>query len=148
MADKLLCGAGTREVQSLAIMLNSAKLVAFVPTKDFDTARQFYEGVLGLRFLSQDAFALVMEANGTTVRIAKVDKFTPAQFTILGWQVKEIKSAVAALRAKGLTFERFPGMQQDELGIWNAPGGDKVAWFKDPDGNILSLTQQTRPQQR
>jgi catechol 2,3-dioxygenase-like lactoylglutathione lyase family enzyme len=125
-------------------MLTADKLVAFVPTNDLNKARPFYEGVLGLKFLSQDPFALVMEANGTTVRIVKVGKFTPAQFTILGWQVDNIQNAVGMLRGKGLTFERFPGMQQDELGIWNAPGGDKVAWFKDPDGNILSLSQHTK----
>jgi catechol 2,3-dioxygenase-like lactoylglutathione lyase family enzyme len=122
-------------------MESSAKLVAFVPTSDFDKARSFYEGVLGLKFISQDSFALVMDANGTTVRIAKVGGFTPAQFTILGWQVDHIEDAVRSLTTKEVTFERFPGLKQDELGIWTAPGGDRVAWFKDPDGNILSLSQ-------
>lgn len=129
-------------------MLDSAKLVAFVPTSDFDKAGGFYEGVLGLKFVSQDPFALVMEANGTTVRIAKVGKFTPAQFTVLGWQVNDIKGAVRSLSGKGVKFERFPGMQQDELGIWTSPSTDKVAWFKDPDGNILSLTESTQAKQR
>lgn len=122
-------------------MLDSAKLVAFAPTSDFDKARRFYEGVLGLKFLSQDGFALVMDANGTMVRIAKVGKFTPAQFTILGWQVDDIEAAVTSLRGRGVRFERFPGMQQDKAGIWTAPGGARVAWFKDPDGNILSVSQ-------
>lgn len=129
-------------------MLNSAKLVAFVPTSDFDKARLFYEGALGLKFVSQDPFALVMEANGTTVRIAKVGRFTPAQFTVLGWQVQDIESAIRSLNSKGVSFERFPGMQQDELGIWTSPSTDKVAWFKDPDGNILSLTESTQARQR
>lgn len=122
-------------------MLDSARLVAFVPTSDFDNARGFYEGVLGLKFISQDAFALVMQSNETNIRIAKVGKFTPAQFTILGWDVPDIASRVRALSAEGVNFEHFPGLQQDELGIWTAPGGTKVAWFKDPDGNILSLSQ-------
>lgn len=129
-------------------MLDPAKLVAFVPTSDFDKARGFYEGVLGLMFVSQDPFALVMEANGTTLRIAKVGKFTPAQFTVLGWQVNDIKGAVRSLSGKGAKFERFPGMEQDELGIWTSPSTDKVAWFKDPDGNILSLTESTQAKQR
>ena len=122
-------------------MLSSARLVAFVPTSDFDKARAFYEGVLGLKFISQDGFALVMHSNETNIRIAKVGKFTPAQFTILGWDMPDLASAVRALSGEGVTFERFPGIQQDELGIWTAPSGAKVAWFKDPDGNILSLSQ-------
>jgi catechol 2,3-dioxygenase-like lactoylglutathione lyase family enzyme len=122
-------------------MESSAKLVAFVPTRDFGKARSFYEGVLGLKFISQDGFALVMDSNGTRVRITKVGDFTPAHFTILGWQVQDIEGSVKALGSKGATFERFPGIQQDKLGIWTAPGGDQVAWFKDPDGNILSVSQ-------
>lgn len=122
-------------------MLNSAKLVAFVPTSDFDKARAFYEGVLGLKFLSNDGFALVLESVGVMIRVAKVGKFKPAQFTILGWDVPDINSSVRSLAAEGVTFESFPGLEQDELGIWTAPGGAKVAWFRDPDGNILSLSQ-------
>jgi catechol 2,3-dioxygenase-like lactoylglutathione lyase family enzyme len=122
-------------------MLNTAKIVAFVPIKDAKTSRPFYEGVLGLRFLSDDPFALVMEANGVMVRLAKVPKFTPAGFTVLGWEVSGIEKMVAALERKGVHFEKFAGMPQDELGIWSSPSGAKVAWFKDPDGNILSLSQ-------
>lgn len=130
-------------IECRAVMLNSAKLIAFAPTTDFDKARSFYEGVLGLKFVALDGFALVMEANGTRIRIAKVPKFKPAAFTILGWQVDQIDETVKALSKRGVTFERFPGMPQDQLGIWTAPGGAKVAWFKDPDGNILSVSQQT-----
>jgi catechol 2,3-dioxygenase-like lactoylglutathione lyase family enzyme len=122
-------------------MLNSAKLMAFVPIQDVQKSRPFYEGVLGLRFVSDDGFALVMESNGTTIRLAKAGKFTPAGFTILGWQVAAIETAVSDLEKKGVRFEKFSGLPQDEHGIWTAPGGDKVAWFKDPDGNILSVSQ-------
>jgi catechol 2,3-dioxygenase-like lactoylglutathione lyase family enzyme len=122
-------------------MLGSTNIVAFVPIKDSDKARAFYEGVIGLRFLKDDGFALVFDANGIMVRVAKVPQFTPAPFTILGWQVKEIEKIAAELQAKGVQFERFGFFQQDELGIWTAPTGDKVAWFKDPDGNILSVSQ-------
>jgi catechol 2,3-dioxygenase-like lactoylglutathione lyase family enzyme len=121
-------------------MLGSIDIVAFVPTKDTEEARAFYEGVLGLRFVKDDGFALVMDANGIMVRVAKA-QFTPAPFTILGWQVPEIEKMVAGLQSKGVQFERFGFFEQDALGIWTAPGGDKVAWFKDPDGNILSVSQ-------
>ena len=121
-------------------MLGSIDIVAFVPTKDTEKARAFYEGVLGLRFVKDDGFALVLDANGIMVRVAKA-QFTPAPFTILGWQVSDIKKAVTGLQGKGVQFERFGFFEQDELGIWTAPTGDKVAWFKDPDGNILSVSQ-------
>ena len=123
-------------------MLGSIDIVAFVPTKDFEKARAFYEGVLGLRFVKNDGFAMVLDANGIMVRVAKA-QFTPAPFTILGWQVPDIEKMVAGLQAKGVQFERFGFLDQDALGIWTAPSGDKVAWFKDPDGNVLSVSQHT-----
>jgi catechol 2,3-dioxygenase-like lactoylglutathione lyase family enzyme len=122
-------------------MLGSKNIVAFVPTKDPAKARQFYEGVLGLRFVKDDGFALVLDANGIMVRVAKAADFKPVPFTILGWQVSEIETVVAALQEKGVQFEIFGFLEQDQLGIWTAPGGDKVAWFKDPDGNLLSVSQ-------
>jgi catechol 2,3-dioxygenase-like lactoylglutathione lyase family enzyme len=114
--------------------------VAFVPTTDTQKARAFYESVLGLRFVKDDGFALVFDANGIMVRVAKA-QFTPVPFTILGWQVTRIEETVKGLRAKGVHFERFGFLEQDELAIWTAPTGDKVAWFKDPDGNMLSVSQ-------
>jgi catechol 2,3-dioxygenase-like lactoylglutathione lyase family enzyme len=117
------------------------KIIAFVATKNFAKAKSFYQDKLGLKFVSEDGFALVFDIEGTMLRIAKVKDFTPAGFTILGWQVDAIEKAASELAEKGVTFERFPGLTQDELGIWSAPGGAKVAWFKDPDGNILSLSQ-------
>lgn len=122
-------------------MLGSTNIVAFVPIKDAEKARAFYEGVLGLRFVKDDGFALVFEANGIMIRAAKMKDFTPAQFTVLGWQVSGIENMVRALRSKGVHFEIFGFFKQDELGIWAAPNGEKVAWFKDPDGNILSVSQ-------
>lgn len=121
-------------------MLGSIDIVAFIPTKDPEKARAFYEGVLGLRFVKDDGFALVLDANGIMVRVAKA-QFTPAPFTILGWQVTDIENVAAALQQKGVQFERFGFFEQDPLGIWTAPTGDKVAWFKDPDENILSISQ-------
>lgn len=122
-------------------MLGSTKIVAFVPIKDSEKARAFYEGVLGLRFVKDDGFALVFDTNGILVRAAKMKDFTPAQFTVLGWQVEGIENVVRDLHNRGVHFEIFGFFKQDELGIWTAPTGDKVAWFKDPDGNILSVSQ-------
>lgn len=125
-------------------MLGTADVVAFVPTRNPQSARAFYERVLGLRFVSEDPFALVFDANGVTVRVADVSgvrDFTPAPFTILGWNVPNVEVTVRDLQVKGVAFERFPGMPQSETGIWTSPSGAKVAWFKDPDGNVLSVTQ-------
>jgi len=121
-------------------MLGSAKLVAFVSTTDAARSRAFYEGTLGLRFVSDEPYALVFDVNGTMLRVQKVERVTVASGTTLGWQVTDIASEVRALSGRGVTFERYEGMQQDELGIW-AQGGGKVAWFKDPDGHVLSLTE-------
>lgn len=122
-------------------MLGSINIVAFVPTKDSVRAREFYEGVLGLHFVKDDGFAMVLDANGIMIRVAKVPDFKPAQFTILGWQVSDIEKVVRGLQSKGVHFEIFGFFKQDDLGIWTAPTGDKVAWFKDPDGNILSVSE-------
>lgn len=128
----------------VASVLGTADVVAFVPTRNPSRARAFYERVLGLQFVSEDQFALVFDAHGVTVRVADVSgvrDFTPASFTILGWHVANVEATVRDLHAKGVTFERFPGMRQSETGIWTSPSGAKVAWFKDPDGNVLSVTQ-------
>lgn len=122
-------------------MLQQAKITAFVATVDPVRARQFYEGILGLEVVADDDFALVLDANGTTLRVQKVANFTPLPFTALGWEVADIVGAVDALVQRGVRFEVFPGMEQDERGIWRAPGGARVAWFKDPSGNTLSLAQ-------
>jgi catechol 2,3-dioxygenase-like lactoylglutathione lyase family enzyme len=123
-------------------MLASHKIMAFAPTLDANKARPFYEGVLGLRVLSQDNFALALDAAGIMLRVTNVPPtFKPQPFTILGWQVPDIAEAVAALKGKGVHFESYGLPTQDAEGIWTAPGGAKIAWFNDPDGNILSLTQ-------
>ena len=122
-------------------MLGKTNIVAFVPIKDPGKARAFYEGILGLRFIKDDGFAQVFDANGIMVRMSQVSEFVPASFTILGWEISAIEDGIRGLREKGVQFEIFGFFKQDDLGIWTAPTGDKVAWFKDPDGNILSLTQ-------
>lgn len=125
-------------------MLGDQNIVAFVPTTDFERARAFYEGILGLRFKHEDGFALVLDANGIMLRIAKIPVFEPARFTVLGWEVQGIHDVVAKLTEKGLLFEQFGLLNQDEARVWTAPTGDKVAWFKDPDGNILSLSEHVK----
>lgn len=122
-------------------MLGSTKIIAFVPTADYDRARAFYEGVLGLTFVKNDGFALVLDANGIMVRVVKAPNFAPLPYTILGWEVANVTDAVVDLSKRGVVFERYGFFEQDDLGVWVAPTGDKVAWFKDPDGNTLSVSQ-------
>jgi catechol 2,3-dioxygenase-like lactoylglutathione lyase family enzyme len=122
--------------------LASAPVMAFVATTDPARTRSFYEGVLGLRLTSDELpFALVFDAHGTMLRVTAVRELAPAQYTVLGWRVADIAAAAGQLAASGVAFERYPGMNQDEQGIWKSPSGARVAWFKDPDGNTLSLTQ-------
>jgi catechol 2,3-dioxygenase-like lactoylglutathione lyase family enzyme len=122
-------------------MLSNAELIAFVATVDGARARRFYEGTLGLRVVSDDDFALVLDASGTMLRVQKVQDVGARPFTALGWAVTGIRGVVEGLKARGVEFQIYPGMGQDDCGIWAAPSGAKVAWFKDPDGNVLSLTE-------
>lgn len=122
-------------------MLAAGKVVGFVPTRDSVKARSFYEEKLGFQFVSDDMFALVMRAGDTMIRIAKTPDVTPAKYTVLGWEVRKIEEVVRWLQGRGVEFEKYPFVEDKELGIWNAPSGAKVAWFKDPDGNVLSVSQ-------
>ena len=124
-----------------AASLGDADLIAFVPTKDMARARPFYEQTLGLTLEGSSPVACALRANGVLLRLIAVEQLTPYPFTVLGWSVEDIAASVAGLTANGVAFERFEGVQQDELGVWLSPGGARVAWFKDPDGNTLSLTQ-------
>lgn len=124
-----------------ATRLASAKIVAFVGATQPERAKAFYAGTLGLRLVSEDGFALVFDANGVMLRVANVREVAPAQYTVLGWEVSDIAAKVNELSSAGVQFERYSFPGQDDLGIWTAPGGARVAWFKDPDGNILSISQ-------
>jgi predicted enzyme related to lactoylglutathione lyase len=124
-----------------AVSLGAADLIAFVPTKDMGKARPFYEKTLGLPMEGQSPVACAFRAGGVLLRVIVVEQLTPFPFTLLGWSVEDITETVAALTARGVAFDRFEGVEQDDLGVWQSPGGAKVAWFKDPDGNTLSLTQ-------
>jgi len=122
-------------------MLESCDLVAFVGAADLDRARAFYEGVLGLPVTERTDFACVFDSGGTMLRVTAVPAVAQPGYTVLGWRVPDITAVVRELTGRGVTVLRFDGMQQDEDGIWTTPGGDRVAWFADPDGNTLSLTQ-------
>jgi catechol 2,3-dioxygenase-like lactoylglutathione lyase family enzyme len=122
-------------------MLSDKKLMAFVYTNEPDRARAFYRDVLGLTLLEEHQFAIVFDANGTHLRVGKGSGFQPARHTVVGWEVPDIVAAIRDLEKAGVAFRRFEGMNQDEHGIWHAPGGSKIAWFPDPDDNILSLTE-------
>jgi catechol 2,3-dioxygenase-like lactoylglutathione lyase family enzyme len=117
------------------------RIVTFLLTKNPEASTGFYRDTLGFVFVRDDGFALVFDLHGTMLRIGKVPEFTPAQQTVLGWEVADIGSTVKEFAKKGVAFERYPGMGQDGDGIATFPTGDKVAWFKDPDGNVLSLSQ-------
>ena len=122
-------------------MLGDCSLVAFLATTDTTRARAFYEGVLGLRFISDDPFAVVYSVQGIELRLQKVPQLNPQPHTALGWSVTGIDKMVAGIAARGGKFERFPPMQQDAAGIWQSPLGARIAWLKDPDGNLLSLSE-------
>lgn len=122
-------------------MLASAELVAFVPVADLGRARTFYENVLGLPCVDATGFACVFDCRGTTLRVTLVEDWTPAAHTIVGWSVDDLPAAVGSLSHRGVVMERFPGIEQDEHGIWVTPAGDLVVWFRDADGNRLSLTK-------
>ena len=123
-------------------MLQNNPIIAFVPTQNADKAKAFYQETLGLTFISDDGFALVFNANGTMIRIARAGDFARQPFTILGWQVKNIAEVAKKMREKGVAFEKYGFLTQDALGIWDAPGDvAKIAWFKDPDGNTLSISE-------
>lgn len=114
--------------------------VAFIATTDGDRARAFYADTLGIPFVADEGAALVFDLQGMTLRVTPIERVVPQPFTVLGWRVEDATSAVQELARRGVSFERYPTLEQDELGIWTSPSGARVAWFKDPDGNLLSLT--------
>ena len=122
-------------------MLATANLTAFVPVTDLVRARKFYEETLGLQVGHADDYGCMLDSNGTTLRLARVDAYERAPYTVVGWGVASVEEAVHDLVAAGVEILRYDGMGQDELGIWAAPSGDRVAWFSDSEGNTLSVTE-------
>jgi catechol 2,3-dioxygenase-like lactoylglutathione lyase family enzyme len=123
-------------------VLESADLVAFVATRDLEAADAFYGTMLRLPLLDANGFARVYDVNGVQLRVTLVESLANAPYTVLGWRVVDIAQTIAELHAAGVRFRRYDGMDQDETGVWVAPGGTRVAWFSDPDGNTLSLQQE------
>lgn len=124
-------------------MIELKRIVAFLVSTKPDAAIGFYRDKLGFKLVSDDDFALVFDANGTMLRIVKMKEgqFHPAVYTVLGWDVDDATRTVAELTKRGIAFERYPGVPQDKDGVWASPSGAKVAWFKDPDTNVLSITE-------
>lgn len=122
-------------------MLTDSDLVAFVGSTDLARSRAFYSDVLGLRCTDENPYACVFDSNGTMLRVTAVAELPPVPQTVLGWHVGEIAVSIDALVSRGVTFMRPDGIDQDDRGIWTTPSGEQVAWFTDPDGNTLSLTQ-------
>jgi len=122
-------------------MRHGATLVAFVSSTDLDRARAFYVDILGLVELETTPFALVLDGLGTTLRVTKADNVTAAPYTVLGWDVADLDVTIDDLTARGASFVRYDGMPQDDRGAWQSPSGTRVAWFRDPDGNTLSVQQ-------
>ncbi len=119
-------------------MLSNSQVVGFIPITDSARARAFYEGILKLQFESENEYSVVVRGNGTEIRLFKLDEFTPSEHTVLGWETEDIAAAVRALKAAGVKMERYDFIEHDELGIWRSDGS-AIAWFKDPDGNVLSV---------
>ena len=122
-------------------MLQLSDVIAFVSSTDLDRSRDFYERTLGLRVIEQNPYACVFDAHGTMLRVTAAGVVATPGYTVLGWKVTDIDGTARELAARGVVFSRYDGMDQDERGIWTTPAGDRVAWFQDPDGNVLSLTQ-------
>jgi predicted enzyme related to lactoylglutathione lyase len=113
----------------------------FAPTTDSRKARSFYEGALGMAFVQENDYVIVFRTEHAMIVMHKLKEFEPAHYTVLGWEVEDIRNTIAILKGRGIVFERYGWMEQDNLAIWKSPDGASVAWFKDPDGNILSVSQ-------
>jgi predicted enzyme related to lactoylglutathione lyase len=122
-------------------VLTDNSIIAFVPAVDLARAKTFYGGLLGMTLVSEDRFALGFNGGGTMLRVAHVPNVVATAHTVLGWQVDDIQTSMVRLKAAGIRFERYPGFDQTEDGVWTAPSGARIAWFKDIEGNLLSLTQ-------
>ena len=116
-------------------------LIGFVGTTDAERSKNFYVDRLGFTLVEDSTFALVLDANGSMIRVQKLGDFAPPAYTVLGWKVVDIKQTVAALAAQGVLLERFEGIPHDDLGIWRTPNGDQIGWLKDPEGQIISITE-------
>ena len=122
-------------------MLSEPKITAFIPSTKPEKAKQFYKNTLGLKLVSEDQYGLEFSGKGAALRVALVTEFKPHLFTVLGFKIDDIVAQAKSLIDKGVVFERYEHFDQDALGIWTSPSMAEVAWFKDPDGNLLSITE-------
>ena len=122
-------------------MLREASVIGFIPTVDATKARPFFAEVLGLEFVADAEFALVFRIGGGLLRVVRLEEFTPAPYTIFGWEVTDLATKARELSRRGGEIVRYDFLEQDADGVWTAPGGDKVLWFRDPDGNTLSMSE-------
>ncbi len=122
-------------------MLSDSKPICFLAATDQTKAKEFYRGILGLHLVHEDQFALVFDVRGIMMRIQLVEHFASRPFTATGWEVRDIRDKIRELTKRGVRFLRYEGLNQDDDAVWTSPAGAKIAWFNDPDGNILSLTQ-------
>jgi catechol 2,3-dioxygenase-like lactoylglutathione lyase family enzyme len=125
-------------------MLVASDVIAFAATTDLTRARAFYEGVLGLPLVEENPYACVFDTHGTMLRVTAVAEVAHPGYTVLGWRVTDLSQAIGELESAGVVFARYDGMEQDAQGVWTTPNGDRIAWFTDPDGNVLSLTEFSR----
>ncbi|WP_375264389.1 VOC family protein [Planktotalea sp.] len=123
--------------------MSERRPISFIATAQPDLAKSFYQDAVGLTLLDVSPFALVFDDKGQMLRVQIVDALLPLPYTVHGWQVSDMRSAIIKLVSKGVEFLKFEHMGQDALGIWTTPNGDRIAWFKDPCGNTLSLTEFT-----
>ena len=122
-------------------MLETSEAVAFLPSVDLERSERFFSGVLNLALVERSPFASVFTVGGATLRVTRVDDLRPQPFTVFGWLVADLRSTVEELSDRGVALLRYEGLDQDDDGVWTTPGGDLVAWFHDPDSNVLSLTE-------
>jgi catechol 2,3-dioxygenase-like lactoylglutathione lyase family enzyme len=149
LACLALMGAGCAASEEIVMVctmnvepLKGSSIMGFAVTTDAEACRAFYSGKLGLRVVEEDAMAIMFESEGGIIRIQKGTTHEPRPYTVLGWRVPNMRTAVARLAAAGVVVERYEWMaQQDKSGVATFPNGDMVAWFKDPDGNVLSVAQ-------
>jgi catechol 2,3-dioxygenase-like lactoylglutathione lyase family enzyme len=123
------------------LVLETSEAVAFLPSADLERSERFFQDVLNLELVSRSPFASVFQVSGGTLRVTKVDELRPQPFTVFGWLVADLRAVVRDLRDREIDMIRYEGLDQDDDGIWTTPGGDLVAWFHDPDANVLSLTE-------
>jgi catechol 2,3-dioxygenase-like lactoylglutathione lyase family enzyme len=138
--DRVMIGSHSEKEGNMGILEGAAPAI-LICVRDRARGIAFYRDTLGLKLTAEDHFAAVFDISGVMLRVSTLADFVPHEHSILGFRVKDVTATVKTLREKGVVFNIYPHFKQDELGIWTVPSGSThVAWFKDPDGNVLSIT--------